>query len=198
MKAFVAFAIVALLFVASESPSVDAAAELTQSIPSPGAEIEDAPDDLRLLFTQDIEDAEISINGSGLATELDGDEVSAPLSASDEGDYVVAWTVTSEVDGRETSGEFQFTVRSAEATEPLPEVDPEERAERVSEVSDDNRTEVLFWSVVGIAGAALLALVFFYSRTSIPTFGTTRIEGGLPPPGESPPEHIGGEDDDHR
>lgn len=196
MKAF-AFAIVALLFVASESRSVDAAAELTQSIPSPGAEIEDAPDDLRLLFTQDIEDAEISINGSDLATELDGDEVSAPLSASDEGDYVVAWTVTSEVDGRETRGEFQFTVRSAETTEPLPEVDPEERAERVAEVSDDNRTEVLFWSVVGIAGAALLALVFFYSRTSIPTFGTTRIEGGLPPPGESPPEHIGGEDDDH-
>ena len=193
----VAAASVGLLLVASEPTGVHSAAELTQSVPAPGAQIEEAPDDLRLVFTQEIADAEVSINGSALDADVDGDEVIAPLGDSAEGSYAVSWTVTSEVDGRETSGEFEFTIRAAEAAEPLPEVDPEARAEQVADVGDENRDQVLFWSVIGIAGAALLVLIFFYFRTTIPTFGTTRIEGGLPPPGESPPEHTEGEDHGH-
>ncbi|HET9200947.1 MAG TPA: copper resistance protein CopC [Dehalococcoidia bacterium] len=185
-----------LLFLAAAASApqpVSAAAELSASAPAPGAEVSEAPSDLVLSFTQEIAEARIIVNGSELPGEIEEDNVTAPLGSLDDGDYVVEWAVTSEVDDRETSGSFQFRVRAEVESESPPEVDPEARAERVEEVEDENRTEVLLWTVLGIAAVALLALVFFYFRTSIPTFGTTGIQGGLPPPGQSPPEH---EDDD--
>jgi methionine-rich copper-binding protein CopC len=174
-----------------------AAAELARSIPSPGSEFSEAPGRLELFFTQEIEEASLDINGTELNSEVDGEHVVASIEGLEDGDYVVSWTVTSDIDGRETSGQFQFTMAPASDGETPPEVDPESRAERVEEVGDDSRTEVLIWTTVGIGVAALLALVFFYFRTSIPTFGTTRIEGGLPPPGQSPPEESEDQHGDH-
>lgn len=188
----------ALLLLAFRSSSADAAAELSRALPSPGAVVDTAPENLELFFTQDVDQAEVTLGGDALEVELGGERIVAALGTLGEGQYAVEWTVVSAVDGKETTGRFEFEVRPGEEGDSLPEVDPEARADRVDTVGNDNRTEVLLWTAVGIAAAAILALVFFYFRTSIPSFGTTRIEGGLPPPGDSPPEHSGEDDhDDH-
>jgi methionine-rich copper-binding protein CopC len=182
-----AAALIVLLGVIT-TPTARAAAELSRSIPAPGAQIPEAPSELELFFTQEVLEARIIINGSEVEGQVDEDHVRAPIDSLAEGNYLVEWIVISDVDDRETSGNFQFQVRPETEDETPPEVDPDTRAERVEEVGDDNRTEVLLWTILGIAAMALLALVFFYFRTSIPTFGTTGVQGGLPPPGESPPE----------
>jgi methionine-rich copper-binding protein CopC len=188
-----AVVVLAIAAIALTPRVANAAAELSRSIPGPGTEVAESPADIELFFTQDLSEARLAVNGTDLAADVDEDHVTASLGSLEEGDYRVDWTVTSDVDDRETSGSFQFRVRAEPEPESPPEVDPEARAEQVEEVGDDNRTEVLFWTILGIAAAGVLALIFFYFRTSIPTFGSTGTQGGLPPPGESPPEH----EDDH-
>jgi methionine-rich copper-binding protein CopC len=165
-----------------------AAADLARALPAPGSQIAEAPDQVELQFTQELEEGSLALNGEDLGAEIENDTISADLPDLDEGEHEVAWSVTSVVDGRETSGTYVFTVEVDEDESP-PEVDPEERAERVNEVGDDNRTAVLLWTAFGIVIGMLLLIVFFFFRSTIPGLPPGGLAGGLPPPGQSPPEH---------
>jgi methionine-rich copper-binding protein CopC len=165
-----------------------AAADLARAIPTPGSQLAEAPDSVELQFTQELDDGSLALNGEELDAEIENDTISAELPELDEGEHEVAWSVTSVVDGRETSGTYVFTVEVDEDESP-PEVNPEERAERVNEVGDDNRTAVLLWTAFGIGLGVLLLIVFFFFRSTIPGLPPGGLAGGLPPPGQSPPEH---------
>lgn len=174
--------------------TADAAADLAAATPSPGAEIEQIPDLLVLRFTQELSEVQIELDGSQLDVNIDEEVARALLPELDEGSHVVSWTVTSEVDDKTTEGSYTFELVAESSDNPPPDVDSDQRRERTEQIGDDNRSEVLLWTALGIGLTVLLVFVFFYMRTSLPLSGG--VEGGLPPPGQSPPEHDG-DDDSH-
>lgn len=170
-----------------------AAADLASATPSPGAEVEQVPDLLVLRFTQELTEVRIELDGSQLDVNIDGEVARALLPHLEEGSHEVRWSVTSEVDDKTTDGRYTFELVPVSSDDSPPDVDSDQRRERTEEIGDENRTEVLLWTGLGVALVALLVFVFFYMRTSLPLSGG--VEGGLPPPGQSPPEHD--DDDSH-
>lgn len=175
--------------------TTNAAAELAAATPAPGSEIEELPDTIVLRFTQDLTDISLEIDGEAVEADLDEETARAELPELDEGEHEITWTVTSEVDDKETSGSYSFEVVAPFEDEGPGEVNTEERSERIDEVGDDNRSQVLLWTALAIAVAGVLVFIFYFFRTSLPMIHSG-IEGGLPPPGQSPPEHHE-EDDEH-
>ncbi|MPZ22445.1 MAG: hypothetical protein GEU28_02650 [Dehalococcoidia bacterium] len=175
--------------------AASAAAELTQANPGPGSTVEDVPAEIVLVFTQDVDPeagAEVTLDGQPLAFEIDGERLVARAPDLADGSYAISWTVTSEVDGKETNGGYTFAVNLAQE-EPRAAVDQAQQTARAQEVGDESRAEVMLWAAVVMAGSAVLVLIFYFFRANLPTLLTSGIEGGLPPPGQSPPEH----GDDH-
>jgi methionine-rich copper-binding protein CopC len=179
--------LVAVTTLAPASVAV-AAADLTDASPPPGSEVDEAPEEIVLRFTQDLIEANIELDGEAVDANVDGNVVQIEIQDLDDGEHHLAWRVSSEVDGVETSGEYTFEVVNEEDSGP-PEVDPEAQAEEVAETGDESRTEVLLWTALGVAAAAVFGLVFFFFRSTLPTLPEDGLSGGLPPPGESPPEH---------
>ena len=114
--------------------------ELTGSDPADGAEGE-APEELTLTFSGAISDVGVAVEVTGPGgsvtdgqPEVDDSEVVQELADElPDGDYAVAWRVTSE-DGHPIAGEFEFTVSSgaegsADAEAEGSEADVEEAAE---------------------------------------------------------------------
>ena len=98
----------------------DAHAELVETVPAAGEQLDAAPDELRLSFTESVEVADDAIevyaaDGDVLETEApshpggDGSEVTVPLPDLEDGGYVVSWRVTSS-DSHPISGAFTFSV----------------------------------------------------------------------------------------
>lgn len=103
-------------------------ADLAASTPTSGAELEEAPDEVRLTFTDelnpdgsgfDVTDAAGTVVGRGeVDLEVaDRDELAGSVTIRDPGRYTVAWSVLSS-DGHEASGSFTFGYRTSEASSP--------------------------------------------------------------------------------
>ncbi|MEX2238834.1 MAG: copper resistance protein CopC [Dehalococcoidia bacterium] len=165
-----------------------AAADLARATPAPGSQVEEATR-VDLSFSQEIAEATVSIDGEEVGVEIDGDTVSADASGLDEGEHSVEWAVTSDVDEKETAGSYTFTVGEAGDGGSPPEVDPETRAERVDAIGDKSRTEVVLYTALGAAILLVFVFIFYFFRSSFPAITGEGIAGGLPPPGQSPPEH---------
>lgn len=98
-------------------PIVSAHANLVESSPSSGEQVEDAPDKLVLTYSEGVQLAEVTVESAD-GDRIDGDAqvdqndkaiVHVPLEDVDNGTYVVQWEVLS-VDGHTTSGSFFFVV----------------------------------------------------------------------------------------
>ena len=132
--------------------------ELTGSDPADGAEGE-APEELTLTFSGAISDVGVAVEVTGPGgsvtdgePEVDDSEVVQELADElPDGDYAVAWRVTSE-DGHPIAGEFEFTVsggaegsadaeEAAEAEEPTEESTDEATADEAGEEASDDAEE---------------------------------------------------------
>jgi methionine-rich copper-binding protein CopC len=103
-------------------------ADLASATPGDGAELDEAPDEVRLTFTE-----ELDPDGSGFVvtdaagTEVgrgevdldvaDRNELAGSVTIGDPGRYTVAWSVVS-IDGHEASGSYTFGYRTPEASSP--------------------------------------------------------------------------------
>lgn len=124
-------------------------AELIESDPADGAELDQAPDEIVLTFSEHIE----QIGAEVLITDPDGDEVqdgdpriSGPTLTHDltedrpAGEYTAQWRVVS-ADGHPISGEFTFTAADATGAEAgsAPGADEDDAAQDATE-DDEART----------------------------------------------------------
>lgn len=107
---------------------VFAHAELVAARPEPGAQLADAPAEVRLTFSEPIAaQSSIVVLGEGfepvpgLVPQLDANqpaEVYTPLPPLEPGSYTVQWSAVSQ-DGHEISGSYAFTVGEADSVVPV-------------------------------------------------------------------------------
>ena len=114
--------IAALWLVLALPPAASAHAELAESSPEPGSELNEAPPEIRISFTGEL-DPEASgfvVTGPGGGEVANGvvdlevaerNELHAPVSITVPGTYTVEWTAVA-ADGHPESGTFTFGYRS--------------------------------------------------------------------------------------
>lgn len=98
-------------------PVVSAHANLVDSSPARGEQVEDPPQELVLTYSEGVQIADVSvesadgdrIDGDARIDETDRAVVRVPLDDADNGTYIVQWEVLS-VDGHTTRGSFFFVV----------------------------------------------------------------------------------------
>jgi methionine-rich copper-binding protein CopC len=130
-------------------------AELTQTMPADGAELETPPAEVVLVF-----DSEIRADGSGFVITGPGgaeagagsldlqvaarNELRGAVTASEPGEYVVAWTAVA-LDGHADDGTFRFTVLDPDPTD--------------ADAGEPPDTAVPATAAPGAAATALIGLV---------------------------------------
>jgi copper transport protein len=118
-RATVAAAVAAAVLLLAPARA-DAHAELVETVPASGEQLDAPPPELRLSFTESVEVSDDAIEvyaagGDVVETEApshpggDGSEVAMPLPDLEDGGYVVSWRVTSS-DSHPISGAFTFSV----------------------------------------------------------------------------------------
>lgn len=161
---------------ASPTPAV-AHAVLLEATPRDGAELDEPPDRVVLLFNKPIDESRVAVVGPDGdevvdgAPIADGDEVVQALTGLDEpGEYEVAYRVVSP-DGHVVDDQVTFTLTASDATgvppdepTPTPTAAPVPTPTREASPSDDGLGEVGAagadgppWRLLG-AGAALAAV----------------------------------------
>lgn len=109
----------ALLVVLIAAPGAAAHAELQGTTPANETTIEDHPDEVTLSFTEDVKVAFGAVKAYGPdgsradrgEARADGDTVTVPIDAADEGTYALSWRAIS-ADGHPIRGAFVFHVGS--------------------------------------------------------------------------------------
>ena len=121
----------ALMLVLALAPAASAHAELEEASPEPGSELDEAPPEIRISFTGEL-DPEASgfvltgPDGSELASgEVDlevaeRNELHAAVAITDPGTYTVEWTAVA-ADGHPESGSFTFGYRTETVEQGTPD-----------------------------------------------------------------------------
>lgn len=113
------------------APAASAHAELADASPEPGSELDEAPPEIRVSFTGEL-DPEASgfvltgPAGKELATGVvdlevaERNELHAPVAITEPGTYTVAWTAVA-ADGHPEEGSFTFGYRSETVEQETPD-----------------------------------------------------------------------------
>jgi hypothetical protein len=121
----------ALVLLLAHAPAASAHAELEEASPKPGAELDEAPPEIRITFTGEL-DPEASgfvltgPDGSGLASGgvdlevAERNELHAAVAITEPGTYTVEWTAVA-ADGHPESGSFTFGYRTETVDQGTPD-----------------------------------------------------------------------------
>lgn len=113
------------------APAASAHAELTGSMPEPGAELQDAPPEIRLTFSDELnpeasgfvllgpDRGEVATGAVDLEV-AERNELSAAVTLTEPGAYTVDWTAVA-ADGHPETGSFTFGYRSATVERETPD-----------------------------------------------------------------------------
>ena len=120
-----------LLLALALAPAASAHAELADASPEPGSELDEAPPEIRISFTGEL-DPEASgfvltgPDGKELATGVvdlevaERNELHAPVAITEPGTYTVEWTAVA-ADGHPEEGRFTFGYRSETVEQETPD-----------------------------------------------------------------------------
>lgn len=146
------------------APGVLAHAELVAAEPEPGAQLADAPAEIRLTFSEPIAaQSDIIVLGEGFAPveglvpQLGADrpeQVYAPLPPLEPGPYTVQWTAVS-ADGHEISGSYSFSIRQDDGATAVTEPTAEQPAAGMG---------IIGWFLALAAVALVVPFLFFWYR----------------------------------
>lgn len=139
-------------------------ANMASSQPAGGAALEEAPDQVRINFTEPVDPSLTSIEVSGPAGAhqsgspelVPGEDASATveLEPLDAGTYTVSWRTVSRVDGHTSAGGFAFGVGEAPDPSAQPAVDDKAEADLPGSIS----RWVLYLGLGALLGASWIAL----------------------------------------
>lgn len=159
-----------VLFSLATVPIVSAHANLVDSSPSSGEQVDDPPDELVLEYSEGVQLAEITVesadgervDGEAQVDQDDRAVVRVPLDDVDDGTYVVRWEVLS-VDGHTTSGSFFFVVGDEPPTrEQLLSTYQEEDGEDAVPLAESLFRSGYLVGVIMLVGAPLTLLLVVY------------------------------------
>ena len=153
--------IAALWLVLALPPAASAHAELAEASPEPGSELDEAPPEIRISFTGELEpeasgfvvtgpDGSEVANGVVDLEVAERNELHAPVSITAPGTYTVDWTAVA-ADGHPESGAFTFGYRSDT-------VDPESAGTPDTALRRPSATAATLGAML-LSVAALLVLV---------------------------------------
>jgi methionine-rich copper-binding protein CopC len=114
--------IAALTLLRARAPAASAHAELAEASPEPGSELDEAPPEIRISFTGELDPGASGFvltgpDGSELASGVvdlevaERNELHAPVVITEPGTYTIEWTAVA-ADGHPESGIFTFGYRS--------------------------------------------------------------------------------------
>lgn len=123
--------ITALTLLLALAPAASAHAELVEASPEPGSELDEAPPEIRISFSGELDPGTSGFvltgpDGSELANGVvdlevaERDELHARVTITQPGTYTVAWTAVA-ADGHLESGSFTFGYRSESAEQGTPD-----------------------------------------------------------------------------
>ena len=121
----------ALTLLLALAPAASAHAELAKASPAPGSSLADAPSEIRLCFTGELDpeasgfvltgpDGSELANGAVDLEVAERNEIHAPVAITMPGMYTVDWTAVAS-DGHAESGSFRFGYRSEAAERETPD-----------------------------------------------------------------------------
>lgn len=158
-----AFLVVSIAVVGSWALPAGAHSFLVSTSPSQGERLTSSPEAIVLEFSERVDLRSVILELQALSGRIEqtlrpelrhgGLAVRAPVTALDDGVYVVAWQALSAVDGHGSSGEFAFSV--GDGAGPLPVSDQSEPIDRPSLAS----AWLFSGGLAGMLGAAVLSVV---------------------------------------
>lgn len=121
----------ALTLLLALAPAAAAHAELAEASPEPGSELDEAPPEIRISFTGELdpEASGFALIGPDGSEHADGgvdlevperNELHAPVTITEPGTYTVEWTAVA-ADGHPESGSFTFGYRSETVEQGAPD-----------------------------------------------------------------------------